>query len=375
MPSLTFNAGKLMMIYYDLRQDHTIGQFTPLANDTGYSEARLFEGELSSRDNADPSVFNFWIQERRHPPLTVRRHTIDLQGAQATPLAPLNLGVPAFSAFRIAHYQFGINPYDNSSVAEQLEVNPPNLPMFQTGTVPFMGDYIDVAGAPPFVLNEWEWHFNTERPRRAFRCSTPSGRTIATCGLRRRRQLGAIHASIFCVEPGGGGPSKFDPTKTVLTCNPSFVASRNQDIYTSRIAPGLVVLAPGNQKTLGNAPNTSTLLQRAFSVVVQNTTSVLNSFRLTIANQPLLANGSVDPKGQATFQQIPATPTVTTLDVQVNPLSSISRSGVREIAESDRQRHGERAGDHGAGRHGGKRRIDGHNGDQSRSYDAGDHQS
>ena len=112
----------------------------------------------------------------------------------------------------------------------------------------------------------------------------------------------------------------------MLTCNPNYVASRNQDIYTSRVAPGLVVLAPGNQKTLGNVPNTSTLLQRAFPVVVQNTTNVLKTFRLTIANQPQLANGSNDPKGQATFQQIPATPTVTTLDVQVNPLSSISRS-------------------------------------------------
>ena len=165
MPSLTFNAGKLMMIYYDLREDHTIGQFTPLSNKSGYGETRFFEGELSSRDDADASVFNFWIDDAGAPPthpLTIRRHTIDLQGAQATPRAPLNLSVPSFSAFRIAHYQFGINPYDGSSVAEQLEVNPPNLPMFDSGSVPFMGDYIDVAGAPTFVLNKGVWHFNTD---------------------------------------------------------------------------------------------------------------------------------------------------------------------------------------------------------------------
>ncbi len=323
MPSLTFNAGKLMMIYYDLRQDHTIGQFTSLANDTGYSEARLFEGELSSADNADPDVFNFWVQDAA-PPLMVRRHTIDVQGAQATPNAPLNLAVPAFSAFRIAHYQFGINPYDNSSSAQQLEVNPPNLPMFQTGTVPFMGDYIDVAGSPPFVLTSGTWHFNT---------STAAGVPVFHAVWTDNRNVvpppngnWAEYTPPYSASNLGSGPSKFDPTKTVLTCNPGFTASRNQDIYTSRIAPGLVVLVPGNQKTLGNAPNTSTLLQRAFSVVVQNTASVVNSFRLTIANQPLLANGSVDPKGQATFQQVPATPTVTTLDVQVNPLSSVSRA-------------------------------------------------
>ena len=34
---------------------------------------------------------------------------------------------------------------------EQLQVNPPNLPMFKLGTVPFIGDYIDLAPAPSFV--------------------------------------------------------------------------------------------------------------------------------------------------------------------------------------------------------------------------------
>ena len=324
MPSLTFNAGKLMLIYYDLRQDHTIGQFTPLANDTGYSETRLFEGELSAADPADPSVFNFWVQDAA-PPLTVRRHTLDVQGAQATPNAPLNLAVPAFSAFRIAHYQFGINPYDNSSSAQQLEVNPPNLPMFQTGTVPFMGDYIDVAGSPPFVLKSGKWHFNTDSSSGlpVFQAVWTDNRNVRPPTNGDWTQYTPPYSAS---NPSGGTTSKFDPTKTTITCNPEFVASRNQDVYTSRIAPGLVVAVPGNQKTLGNAPNTSTLLQRAFSVVVQNTTTLLQSFRLTIANQPLLASGSVDPKGQATFQQVPATPTVTTLDVQVNPLSSISRA-------------------------------------------------
>src|SRR5207245_9501431 len=29
MPSMTFNQGKLMLVYYDLRQDHTYGEFLP----------------------------------------------------------------------------------------------------------------------------------------------------------------------------------------------------------------------------------------------------------------------------------------------------------------------------------------------------------
>jgi hypothetical protein len=327
MPALTFNAGKLTLIYYDLRQDHTIGQYVPLADKSGYSETRLFEGELLGNP-ADPSVFNFWIDDAGAPPthpLTVRRHTLDVQGAQASPLGPLNLGVPAFSSFRVAHYQFGINPYDDPYYAEQLEVNPPNLPMFKQGSAPFMGDYIDVAGAPTFVMNNGKWHFNTDGS-----AGLPVFHAVWADNRNVRPPLNGDWTQYTppysASNPSGGTTSKFDPTKTTLACNPNFVASRNQDVYTARIAPGLVVTLPGNQKTLGQAPGTSTLLQRAFSLVVQNTTNVLKSFRLTIANQPLLANGSLDPQGQATFQQLPPTPTVTTVDVQVTPLSSISRT-------------------------------------------------
>jgi hypothetical protein len=96
-------------------------------------------------------------------------------------------------------------------------------------------------------------------------------------------------------------------------------------VYTARIAPGVVVVVLGNQKPLGFIPGTSTLLQRAFSVLVQNTAKTTKTFRLTIANQPLLANGSVDPVGSATFRQVPPTPPVKTIDVQIYALSSAAR--------------------------------------------------
>ncbi|MBZ5630484.1 MAG: putative Ig domain-containing protein [Acidobacteriia bacterium] len=325
MPSLAFNAGKLMLVYYDLREDHTIGQFIPLADKTGYSETRLFEGELVGNPT-NASVFNSWIDDAGAPPgnpLTVRRHTMDVQASQASLRPLLNLTVPAFTSFRVAHYQFGLNPYENpySAYAEQLEVNPPNLPMFQQGHAPFMGDYIDVAGAPTFVFRGGKWHFNTD---------TSAGPPVFHATWTDNRNVRPPHSLDWTQytppyspsNPTAGTTSKFDPTKTTIACNPDFVASRNQDVYTARIAPGLVVAVPGNQKPLGTQPGASTLLQRAFSVVVQNTNAVLKTFRLTIANQPLLANGSVDPQGQATFQQLPPTPTVTTLDVPVNPLSS-----------------------------------------------------
>jgi hypothetical protein len=323
MPSLTFNAGKLMLIYYDLRQDHTLGRFTALPDLSGYSESRLFEGELPG-DSA--AVFNPWIDDAGFPPtfpLTTRRHTLDLQGSQASPRSLLDLRVPAFTNFRIAHYQFGFDPASNPYSADQLEVNPPNLPMFQLGHAPFMGDYIDVAGATPFVFKGGRWHFNTDSSngQPVFHAAWTDNRNVRPPANLDWTQYTPPYS---LSNPAGGTVSKFDPTKTTLVCNPNFVASRNQDIYTARIAPGLIVSVPGNQKPLGNVPGTSTLLQRAFSVVVQNTSNAVKTFRLTIANQPLLANGSVDPLGQATFRQLPPTPTVIVADVPVNPLSSAS---------------------------------------------------
>jgi hypothetical protein len=98
---------------------------------------------------------------------------------------------------------------------------------------------------------------------------------------------------------------------------------RNQNIYTSRIAPGIVVAAPGNSKTLGFIANTATLLLRMFAVTVQNTTNLEKSFRITIANQPLLANGTPDPSGSASLQQFG--PVVTFEDVTVSAGAGVSR--------------------------------------------------
>jgi hypothetical protein len=34
------------------------------------------------------------------------------------------------------------------------KVNPPNLPMFQKGTAPFIGDYVDITAAPNFLIDQ-----------------------------------------------------------------------------------------------------------------------------------------------------------------------------------------------------------------------------
>ncbi|HEY6943493.1 MAG TPA: putative Ig domain-containing protein [Candidatus Acidoferrum sp.] len=325
MPSLNFNAGKLSLVYFDFRQDHTLGLFTPLADLSGYTETRQFEGELPGNLG---SVFNSYVSDAA-PPLTTRRHTIDVQGAQASPLAAGAVGVPNFTPFRISRYLFGINPFDVSepfNQSEQLQVDAPDLPMFEQGTVPFFGDYIDIAAAPPFLFQGGKWVFNTNDANLpVFHAVWTDNRdVIPPSDGNWTHYVPPFSAS----NPAGTlNTSVFDPTQTVTACqvglNDGFVASRNQNIYTSIVGPGLVVGSLGNAKPLGFSPsNPAQLLQRAFTVTLRNTTTVLRTFRVSIGNQPALANGQSDPQGQASLLQFSLQ---TSLDVTIGPQSSIAR--------------------------------------------------
>ena len=124
MPALAFAGGKLMLVFYDLRQDVS-------------------------------GVFTKFVDEGTAKLVAQRRHTLDLRAAQADAAA-----VPAFApSVKISEYLIGSRP--NSRVIEPLQFNPPNLPLFQLGTVPFIGDYVDVAPAPMFVQNDnGAWFFN-----------------------------------------------------------------------------------------------------------------------------------------------------------------------------------------------------------------------
>jgi putative Ig domain-containing protein len=325
MPSLNFSAGKLSLVYFDFRQDHTLGFFTENPDQASYTETRQFEGELVG-DPASTFVFNSFVSDAA-PPLTTRRHTVDVQGAQGSPLPTGSLGVPAFSAFRISRYLFGINPFDNANQAEQLQLDAPDLPMFEQGTVPFFGDYIDIAAAPPFLFQNGKWIFNTNS------ANFPVFHTVWT---DNRDVVPPSDGNWMHYVPpfsasnpaGTANTSIFDPTQKVTACqvgvNDGFVASRNQNIYTSIVAPGLVVGSQGNAKPLGFSPtNPAQLLQRAFTVTLRNTTTAQRSFRISIGNQPALANGQPDPQGQASLLQFSLQ---ISLDVTVGAQSSIARA-------------------------------------------------
>jgi uncharacterized protein YjbI with pentapeptide repeats len=274
-PALTYNAGKLVMVYNDYRADAS-------------------------------GVFEPYVVDLPGRPL---RHSVDIRAAVAEPGAP-----PVFTdssilrpSTQVSRYPFivtGTSEGDAKSL--QLQYNPPNLPMFETGTKPFFGDYVDVAGAPRFVPNgDGSWSYNTTAS------TAPVFQAVWT---DNRDVVGPPDGDwTSYVPPGQAHTSLFDGSTSVPGCEPTSGAAdrtqmRNQNIYTSRLTSGLFVAVPSNSRPLSDE------FQRAFVVFVQNATSTTRPFRLQILSPPQGVTAS--------FAQFSSAPT---LDVTIGAYSSISQ--------------------------------------------------
>lgn len=278
MPALAFAAGKLMLVYYDLRDDVS-HQFRSTINDF-------------------PGI-----------PL---RHTIDLRSVQIAPGA-----VPVFGpSVLVSQYLRGTPPPPLAPRGNvQLQFNVPNLPLFRRGTVPFLGDYIDLAAVSMVPTARGGWTFNTAAsPSPVFHAAWTDNRDVHPPLDGNWQNYTPPNSAYHVV-----GSSLFDPTAVSPVCQPGQAGMRNQNIYGARITSGLLVAAPGNAKPL------STSLQRAFVVYAQNSTDLTKTFRLTVQNQPV--------GGRASFSQFPlppftrtSPPPLTTVDVEIASRSSISRT-------------------------------------------------
>ncbi len=307
MPSLTMSALKLMIAYYDLREDSTVGIYQR-AESGEFVETRQPVGDLIGPTPNPLKVFTNLIMDAPPAPITEpikRRHTMDVRFAQANPAA-----TPTFSpSVKVTQYDYGSKP--GSNVVEQLEFNAPNLPMFRLGSAAFFGDYIDLVASliSPSLSGSWTtgdlslaggahvvWtdNRNVQPP--------PPGKTWAD------------YTPPISVFAPLGSTSIFDPTQTRPPCGvetPGFTTAgmRNQNIYTARITQGLYVGLLGNTKPLSS-------LQRAFAMFAQNNLSTTKHYRLTITNQPTGGKASFLQSGTA----------LTSLDVSIAAYSSVARS-------------------------------------------------
>ncbi len=320
MPSLGLANDRLTLVYYDLRQDHTTGIYVPAPDPAcdpmvtlpctlgaQYFENRAFEGELAPPSPFNnPAVFSPNIGDS-NPPLTIRRHTIDIMGAQADPLVG-SFQVPSFKTFRVSRYEFGSVPALFPDV-EQLQYNVPNLPLFVDGTAPFMGDYIDITGTPQIVSDgDGSWTFNVADTGTAvFHAAWTDNRdVIPPADGNWKNYTPPISASNL-----GSQPSKFDPTQTPLACAVGQTGMRNQNVYTAEISSGVILTSPQTSKPVLTPAGLP--VQREFVVELRNATSAARSFLVTIPTQPSGATAS--------FQQFS---TQVAQTVKVNAFSSQS---------------------------------------------------
>ncbi len=296
MPQLTFLAGRLVLVYYDQRLDHTLGfhipnnPFAPDAQGRFYLVRRDPKGELPAHPE---QVFTLQIDDAT---LTMRRHTVDLRVAEAAAGA-----APVFASTTVSQYRFGLTAADTGTPTglTQLQNNPPNLPLFSQGTLPFLGDYIDVAGQNFKANGSGGWTFNTSASAPLVAYATWTDNRDVKPPLdgnwANYTPTGAVHQSVL------------DPTQQTPPCVNGQEGMRNQNVYSSRITEGLVVGSPQNVKPL------SATLQRSFVVTLQNLTSQQRTFRMTVT-QP--------SGGQASFLQ---TSSQTTLDVTIAARSGAAR--------------------------------------------------
>jgi hypothetical protein len=306
MPGMAFSAGKLTVAWYDLRNDDLVAIYTALGVDGAFSEVLENDGGAP-----DFPSFGTYIQDPAPPySADARLQTLDVRAAQAPPGNP-----PVFfPSVQVTNYPYGSVP--NSSEIQQLQVDPPNFPMFQSGTLPFFGDYIDVAG-PTFVPNSnGTWRFNNQ--------STDPDFTHVVWADNRDVVPPADGNWANYTPPtyGTNQTSIFDPTQQRPACTTNTTGNtgdRNQNIYTAQLAPGVVLSSPGNTKPLGTGTN-GQLMQRQFAVVVSNTTAQIRYYQLTVAAQPT--------GGSASFLQFAVSGEpfpLTQIQVEVQPLSSTSR--------------------------------------------------
>ena len=273
MPSMTFTGGKLMLVWYD----------------------QLFDIAIEG----GPLHFTNFIED------SLCRHTIDVRVAQAEPGSYPQFGPPK----RVTRYLHTLKTNASGEPIigpggyweiEQAQFNPPNYPLFQLGTVPFHGDWLEIASLMFLPTQGGGWTYNTD----------PSQASIFHATWTDNRDVVPPNGdwwgdwTNYTQWPLFNRPNNdFDPDACGNSQN---TGMRNQNVYTSAITEGIIVGSPGNSKQLD--------LERTFVVFVKNTTAEERSFRLMID----------EPSGvSASFKQFED---LEELDVTIGPYSTISRT-------------------------------------------------
>jgi len=319
MPAMSATAGKLNVVWLDFHDDVSATE--------GYG------------------LFQPFIKE-----IYPIRHTMDVRGAQAllqqngalnwTSYGILQDERPAPTVPRISRYLTGDYTNETNPLLppKQLQWNRPNLKLYAGGTRPFIGDFIDVAGLGFLTQQQANQLASAQTTTTTWVPNDGSNAALLTTAAQtfyafwtdnRDAKVGDAQpepdsgndaeegATVNYVAPGtaactAAGPNP--PTKT-----------RNANVYSARITPGVFVAAPTNSKP---SVNSHGRIQRAFPVLIQNRTNQKRTFTVVIANQP----PDAPTTGTASFVQvaspIPAVlpPPLTSINVEIPANSGTART-------------------------------------------------
>ena len=291
-PSLTFTAGRLFLAWVDFGNDASgvFGQFV--------NEAEVLVNS--------PAI----------------RHTGDVRASMALPGPSPNF---AQGVTQISEYLKGVFTVGGQRVVGQLQWNAVNRRWARKGTVPFYGDYIDIATRPYLppdpVAGRTTWTPNNQATIATALGPVPvmPNLLVAWSDNRDMRAAPGVDndpavAVPYTTPAGLSLPTRsvYDPTQNRPVCTVPSEAYKtgttNQNTYAARLSVGFVAAAPSNNKELG-------ALQRAFVIFVRNDDTTTKSFRL-ITTPP--------PGGFASFDQFDASQLI--LDVNVPRRSSVART-------------------------------------------------
>lgn len=236
------------------------------------------------------------------------RHTVDVRGAEGVFGADGSwtwnafgvLQLPAFTP-KISQYQLG---QQTGTPIQPLQWNRPNLKLYCGGKCPFLGDYIDVGGltfapvatpqseagtaAPNWVVNGPATAANFSQD---FHAAWTDNRDAIVDTVNRD-----ANGDVLYTAPGAPG------------CEPGLTKTRNANLYTSRITPGISLLLPVNTEPVNQ-------IQRTFPFMIVNGTGEQRTINIAIQNQPA--------GGVASFMQAGS---LSNIQVVLPPKSSAART-------------------------------------------------
>jgi len=291
MPSMTFAAGKLLIAWYDSRESVRLKK-------GGTTQKWLTDYYLGEDGCPEPDGVT------DHP--CYWRETIDVRIAQADPnpvsFEPSTQVSRYIWFFKVDENGVPIKDENDNLIPIQVQFNAPNYPLFKGGTVPFIGDYIDLVPAPMFINDGGTWRYNTGQT--PFDPNLPPDPFVFYVSWTDNRDVRPPADDLYDLY----NPWELYGPPDHNNCLSGFNAGmRNQNVYVSRITSGISVGCPGNYKPSGPE-------QKTFVINVENMTSSPKSFNMSILNPPPSETASFSPSGD-----------LLTLTIDVDEYSSISR--------------------------------------------------